>query len=700
MSVTEDIKSRIDIVSYVQRYVPGLKKAGRNHKACCPFHSENTPSFVVNPERQTWYCFGACAEGGDLFSFAQKVHGWDFKEALRELAHEAGVQLKPQTPQQKSRDERVERLRGIVASAAEFYAQELHRPAGAGAIVYLREQRGLSLDTVREFQLGYAPDSWDFMLRSLRELGHSDDDIVEAGLAVRSEIGRVYDRFRHRLMFPIRDARGRAVGFGGRALSSEDGAKYINSPQSALFDKSRLLYGLDMGKPAIRETATVVIVEGYMDVIQAHQAGYANVVAQMGTAMTEAQLRLVAPRLAAKVVLALDRDLAGQNAARRSLEVALALDRDLAGQNAARRSLEVARETLAKDFAGKLAIDVGILQVPAGKDPDDYLRESPEGWASLVDGAQDVADFVIAMEASALPADASLQARQALAKAVLPILRASENNLYRQENIQKLARRLRIGEREMLAWAQEQAPTDRQAPDLNALPPELPPEYWDNEYVASPPEARGEGEGAVAAGEPGPMARQPHRAVEAYCLSVLLKKPKLLFLVNRKLRELAGDDEALLHGPLRDLGADDFTQSAYRALMVYLQDSMTQDDMEPMAYLGRVIDDALYAEFKALLTDEPEVIAERIRGNFRVDLNDIFKRGFRGGRPGVNAQEELVCRALQLRLERLEQERIELQYLQEEANESSDSDGQQLERINRKIILSMRAKARINLAVS
>ncbi len=676
MSVTDEIKSRIDIVSYVQRYVPELKKAGRNHKACCPFHNEKTPSFVVNPVRQTWRCFGACAEGGDLFTFAQKMHGWDFKEALRELANEAGVQLKAQTAEQKSRSDRLDQLRGILASAAEFYQRQLQREAAAGVRRYLREERGLGAETVQEFQLGYAPESWDFMLRSLRELGHSDDDIVEVGLAVRNENGRVYDRFRHRLMFPICDERGRVVGFGGRALDSQENAKYINSPQSAIFDKSRLLYGLDIGKSSIRERGAAVIVEGYMDVIQAHQAGYANVVAQMGTAMTEPQLRLVAPRFATNVVLA--------------------LDADEAGQNAARRSLEVARDTLAKDYAGKLAIDIGILRVPAGKDPDDYLRESPEGWATLVEQAQGVADFVIEMETASLPAGASVQARQALAKSILPILQASENNMYRQENIQKLARRLRISEREMLSWMQDQTRTVAEPSQA----PELPPEYWDNEYVVDGADARMAGETGASASQPARLGRSPNRAAEAYCLSVLLKNPNLLYLVNRKLRELAGEDEALLLGPLCELGADDFTQSNYRALMVYLQDSMAQDDMEPLEYIGRVVDEDLRAEFRALLIDEPETISERIRGNYRVDLNDIFRRGVRGGRPGLNAQDELVCRALQLRLERLEYERIEMQYLQEEAQADSAADNRQRKLIGEEIMLSMRAKARINLAVS
>lgn len=683
MSTTDDIKARIDIVSYVQRFVPSLKKAGRNHKACCPFHNEKTPSFVVNPARQTWHCFGACAEGGDLFTFAQKLHGWDFKEALRELAAEAGVELQRQSAAQKSRNDQLERLRGITASAAEFFQQALCREAAAGIRSYLREQRGLNDETIQAFQIGYAPDSWDFMLRALRGLGHKDDDIVEVGLAVRNENGHVYDRFRNRLIIPIRDERGRVIGFGGRAMDAGDSAKYINSPQSALFDKSRLLFGLDMGRSAIREGGTVVIVEGYMDVIQAHQAGYANVVAQMGTAMTEPQIRLVAPRYAKRIVLA--------------------LDADEAGQNAARRSLEVARQTLTRDYAGKLSVDIAILQIPAGKDPDDYLRESPEGWPALVEDAQGVADFVIDMEADSLTADSSLQARQAVAQAVLPMLLVSENNVYKQDNIQKLARRLRISERDMLAWAQDQTPLVRQPsparpPDMP--PPDLPPEYWDNEHELGGPEFAAENETDEISAETSVPERPLKRAIEAFCLSVLLKDPDLLYQVNRKLRELAAEDEDLLQGPLAELGANDFTQSQYRALMVFLQDSMAQDDMAPMEYLRLVLDDDLRAEVRALLISEPDAVSERINGNFQVDLHDIFRRGSQKARPGFSLKEELVIRALQLRLQRLDSERVEMQYLQEEAQTGSENDDQYRDQIRAKIMLSMRAKARINVAVS
>ena len=692
MSTTDDIKARIDIVSYVQRFVPGLKKAGRNHKACCPFHNEKTPSFVVNPARQTWHCFGACAEGGDLFTFAQKLHGWDFKEALRELAAEAGVQLRPQTPAQKSRSDHQEKLRGIAASAADFFQSALRRDSAAGVRAYLRDERGLTDGTVRDFKIGFAPQSWDFMLRALRDLGHSDDDIVEAGLAVRNENGRVYDRFRNRLIIPIRDERGRVVGFGGRALDPNDNAKYINSPQSAIFDKSRLLYGLDAGKSAIREGGTVVIVEGYMDVIQAHQAGYANVVAQMGTAMTEPQIRTgQTPRFAKRIVLA-------HWTLTRPARIAASPQPRSRAYNS---SINVARETLRKDYATKLSVEILVMLFPAGKDLDDFLRESPEAFPDLVRGASDLADYVIDKATGSLPLNASTVQRMAAAEELLPLLRASENHIYREENLQKLARRLRISEREMLAWAQERAPlvAPTPPPSLDEPPADLPPEYWDNEYDLSPGEADETTETAGTTAPSPPVARPLKRAIEAFCLGVLLKNPNLLYQVNRKLRELAAEDEDLLRGPLGELSVNDFTQSQYRALMAFLQESLAQDDLAPMEYLGLVLEEDLRAELRALLIPDPDAVSDRINGNFRVDLNDIFRRGSQKARPGFSLQDELIVRALQLRLQRLDTERVEMQYLQEEAQNGAESDEQYNDEIRAKIMLSMRAKARINVAV-
>ncbi len=680
MSVTDEIKSRIDIVSYVQRHVPDLKKAGRNHKACCPFHNEKTPSFVVNPERQSWHCFGACSEGGDLFTFAQKIHNWDFKEALRELAAEAGIELRAQTPEQRIASDRREKLRGLAGAGASFFQERLQEADGRSALRYMREARGLTDETIRAFQLGYAPDSWDWLLKSLRRLGYGDDDIVEAGLAVRNESGRVYDRFRNRLMIPIRDERGRVVGFGGRALAAAEGAKYINSPQSPLFDKSRLLFGLDMGRRAIRDSGVAVIVEGYMDAIQAHQAGYLNVVAQMGTAMTERQIRLIAPRHASKIVLA--------------------LDADEAGQRAARRSLEVARGALASGLAGRLSVDLRILQVPDGKDPDDFLRRAPGAWEGLVAGAQAVADYVIDTETAALPEYPSMQEREALARGILPILLASENNLYKQENLQKLSRRLRISERDLMTWARQRAPIQRPPSQSAAPPDEPPPDFWEGEadpFSAEPGEF--DAPSPPTAPEPGDAARAD-RAIEPYCLSLLLKNPNLLSQVNRKLRELAGDDAELLRGPLCELGVDDFTQSQYRLLMERLQESMAQDDREPREYLMSSVGEELRAEFEALLIEAPEAVSRTMRRNFQVDLNDIFKRRPISGSARHSERDELISRALQLRLARLEYERVEMQYLQEEAQTGGLGDPARSDQLKAKIMLSMRAKARINRAVS
>jgi DNA primase len=706
MSVTDEIKSRIDIVNYVQRYVPSLKKAGRNYKACCPFHNEKSPSFIVNPLNQTWRCFGACAEGGDLFTFAQKMNGWDFKEALRELGQQAGVEVRKQTPEQKSHNDHLDRLRGILATAADFYHEYLFHDEARDVLAYTEDERGFTRETIDTFKIGYAPDSWQDMLHALTELGYSEDELIEVGLVIRSEKGRVYDRFRNRLIIPIRDERGRVVGFGGRILNPEDNPKYLNSPQTPVFDKSRILFGLDTGKKEIRNTETVVIVEGYMDAIQAYQAGYHNVVAQMGTSMTETQVKLVAPRYAKKIVLA--------------------LDADEAGQNATRRSLEVARQTLAKDFAGKLEVDMRVLQIPSGKDPDDFLRESPDEWQALVDNAQPVADFVIDVETANLASNASLQERQAIANRVLPILMTSENNLYKQDNIQKLAMRLRINERDLLAWAKDQwqiesAPSPRQSapqppsplpddmPPPMDFPDNMPPEYWgDDEYDIMPPEFMDGQDVPIQTGQSQPVIASPQspafvkqdRAMEGYCLSLLMKNPNLLYQANRKLRELAGSNDRLLEGPLCELGIDDFSQSQYRILMVYFQESISQDEMEPLDYVRATIGEELIPDFNALFKEDTENILGRIHHRHTGDLHDIVKSMTKFGRLNVDIQEELINKALKLRQDRLQQERIEMQYLQQEAQASGNTDPQHHNSLNEKIMLSMTAKARIDTAVS
>ncbi|MEO0596770.1 MAG: DNA primase [Chloroflexota bacterium] len=692
MSVTQEIKDRLDIVQYVQEHVPDLKKAGRYYKACCPFHGENTPSFVVNAETQSWRCFGACAEGGDIFTFAQKINGWDFKEALRELGERAGVQLRERSPEQKQQDARLDKLRGILETAAEWYHENLFKntPDAEQALFYTLDKRGFNEDTIRTWGIGFAPDGWRNMLDALKNIGYAEDDIVDAGIASRNDKGNVYDRFRNRLIIPIRDERGRMVGFGARALAPDDEPKYLNSPQNALFDKSSTLFGLDRAKTAIRDTETAVIVEGYMDVIQAHQAGYANVVAQMGTAMTETQLGLLAPRYATNVIMA--------------------LDADDAGQNAMRRSLDVAREALQSDYMGKMSVDIRVLQIDDAKDPDDVLRETPDKWQGYVDNAVPVADFVINLETSALPNDASLQARQQVAQSVLPILTASESNLYTQENIQKLAMRLRIPEADLLAWARELARTDaakkararrnpppppqdapaetasRQAPKRLEMPPlpddddgygssEEPPAFFGDEApVTYQDDAYHE--------EPAPLklpslsGRSTSRATEAYCLRMLLLDPSTLAHVNRKLRELAGDNDRLMAGPLSAFGTQDFSQGDYRIILDTLHAALHQHERDPMKYLEDHLDSTLLAELTALMQDEPDDIHTRIKGRLGGEFSDIWDKFARSVRPSIDIQGDVVQRALSVRCQRLEREQQEMRFLLEDARQAQDNDAE------------------------
>ncbi len=650
MSVIDEVKSKLDIVGYIQQFVP-LKKAGRNYKACCPFHAERSPSFVVNPDTQSWRCFGACAEGGDVFSFAMKQHGWAFGEALRELGKSVGVEVEKQSPVQQQRSERLDILRGLLQTITDEYHRfliESNDADAAAALKYAREKRGFTDETISRFKIGYAPAGWHNALDFLKNLGYKEDDILEVGIATRNEQGHVYDRFRNRLMIPIRDDRGRVVGFGARALDPNDTPKYLNSPQTPLFDKSRLLFGLDTARRKIRDTKTAVLVEGYMDAIQAHQAGFTNVVAQMGTAMTEHQLKLLAPALAEKIILA--------------------LDSDAAGQSATRRSLEVARQTLQADYAGRLSVDIRILQIPDAKDPDDLIRESPERWQELVNNALPITDYVIEQETSDLAPNASVQERQTIARRLLPILRASENNLYTKDNLQKLAIKLRISERDLLAWAQEQqkidvAPAPRaRIPNISDDAPDFPTIDYD---AVEPPLNSQDSEGGLAplriipaaAARTLPQRVAPQRtrqeaALEASCLRMLFRNPDLLFEINRKFRALAGNQNGLLQGPLSDLCVDDFNHSAYRVLMGVLVDAFAQHDMEPIQYIETHLESVLLPEIETLLVDELDGLRPRLRHGLSLDLSSYLKYN----EQSQDQQSELVEKALRLRKERLKRQ--------------------------------------------
>jgi DNA primase len=374
-----EVKSRLPIADVVGETVQ-LRKAGTTLKGLCPFHSEKTPSFVVTPARESYKCFG-CGKGGDIFNFVMERDGLSFPEALRILAAKAGVELDERT---RRDDARKSRLRHVLENAFEFYhVVLLNSKAGKPALDYLRG-RGFSDQTIERFGLGWAPFGWDEMSRRLVDKrGIAEHELVEVGLAKPRQRGSgVVDSLRGRITFPIRDQNGHATGIGGRLLEG-DGPKYLNSPATPLFDKSRTLYLIDRAKGAIRKSEQVVIVEGYTDALMAHQAGFENVVASLGTALTPAQVAL-AVRYAKRIALAYDVDAAGERAGTVGV-----------------RALEGLIHQLAAHPEGVELDDVRVVRLPEGKDPDEVLRDHPDRWREDVRTAAPIVDHLIAAASKA-----------------------------------------------------------------------------------------------------------------------------------------------------------------------------------------------------------------------------------------------------------------------------------------------------------
>jgi len=360
-AVIEEIRNRLDIVALISDYMP-LRKAGTSFKAPCPFHQEKTPSFFVSPDKQIWHCFG-CGDGGDIFGFVMRMEGLEFPDALRHLAEKAGVKLERRADDGQKSERR--RLLEINRLAAKLYHKILlDSPKAEAARAYVR-RRALTDETVERFMLGFSPDSWDATSTFMKERGFTDLELFKAGLTVKSERGTgQYDRFRGRLMFPICDVQGEVVGFTGRIMpgpdgKDPDGPKYVNTPQTEVYNKSRALYGINLAKQDIRRENCAVIVEGNVDVISSHQADVRNVIASSGTALTDEHLAIL-KRFTDRVVLSFDGDLAGENAARRGIDSAVA--------------------------AG---FSVRVLRLPAGsgKDPDDCIRKDVALWKKAIEDA-------------------------------------------------------------------------------------------------------------------------------------------------------------------------------------------------------------------------------------------------------------------------------------------------------------------------
>jgi DNA primase len=455
VGVAAEVKNKLSVVDVVGESVQ-LKKAGTTYKGLCPFHGEKTPSFTVTPARDSWKCFG-CGEGGDIFSFVMKRDGLTFPEALKVLATKAGVELDERTSRE---DAHKKRLRDVLESAIAFYHAVLTgSKTGVASLDYLRG-RGFTDETIAKYQLGYAPGGWDTLARQLAAKRNvRAEELVEVGLAQPRQSGRggVYDRFRERVIFPIRDANGSPVGLGGRILPERevdstgavneeglpedrgrfsgghrsDGPKYLNSPATPLFDKSRTLYLIDKAKGPIRKSSQAVIVEGYTDALMAHQAGFDNVVASLGTALTPGQVGLLT-RYAKKIALAYDVDAAGEKAGTFGAQ---ALE-SLIGQ-------------LAAADTGVELDEVRVVRLPDGKDPDEVVREAPDRWREEVRTAQPIVDYLIDFHARQV--DLKTPGGKArFVDAIAPTLRAIPNPVMRDAYLQKIHNVSGVEERSVL----------------------------------------------------------------------------------------------------------------------------------------------------------------------------------------------------------------------------------------------------------
>jgi DNA primase len=464
MSVITEVKQRLDIVEFISEYVT-LQKAGRNFKGLCPFHSEKHPSFFVFPEQQSWHCFGACGAGGDIFSFIMKKEGVDFGQALRLLAQRGGVTLGPREAPSKAEDEKKERLFQINEAAAEYYYHVLSTTkAGATARGYLTK-RNIMPETIKQFRLGFSPDAWEAIKNYLLGKGYTEKELVEAGLIIEKEEGGSYDRFRNRLMFPICNIQGRVTGFGARVLD-DSLPKYINSPQTPIFDKSNSLYGIDKAKSVIRKKDLVIIVEGYMDVLTAHQHSWQNVVGSMGTSLTEKQVEGI-KRLTNNITLALDADLAGEEATLRGKAI-------LAYSN----------------------IEANVILLPPGKDPDEVIEEELALWQKLAEQAMPIMDFAFQSVMSKVDINKARDKSLAVQK-LLPSIYEIRDPVQQSHYLKRLARELKIEESAIRAALRESR-AGRKRPQLGKPT------------------------------EQSPIARQfMSSPIEEYCLSLLLQYPEL-----------------------------------------------------------------------------------------------------------------------------------------------------------------------------
>lgn len=615
MTAIKEVKERLDLVETVSAYV-NLKRSGQTYKGLCPFHSEKTPSFVVYPDSQTWHCFGGCGDGGDIFDFVEKIEGLDFADTLKLLAQQAGVELAPPTEAEVERAEARDRLKEVNAAAARYFHNLLvNNPAAKIARDYLLG-RGLERDAWDAFQLGYALDEWEGLIGYLtRKRSYSLDDLADAGLvSERKDSSGYYDRFRNRLMFPIYDVGGDVVGFGARALAAEDVPKYLNSPQTTLFDKSRTLYGIDRARQPIRQAEQAIIVEGYTDVITAHMHGFENVVASLGTALTEDQLKIL-KRYTRRFVLALDADAAGSQAMLRGLDVARdALDTETVPVPTARGYVR---------YESRLDAEIRVLVLPEGTDPDVLIRSDAGEWERLVAEAETIVDWLFIAHTRDLDLD-SPQGKSEAVKRLLPVIADVGGAVEQSHYIQRLARLVQVDEQVLTDQLRQTA----RRPRYRRRPPPPEPE----------PEERGDVRRRPAAGAGG------SRLTEDYVLASLLHHPSLWSTLAQRFEELSA----------ASLSAEDFVDTANRHLYAAFQQAWTSGDVGSST--------ALLEQLKATLASPLDEQLDAL-----IELTSAQPT-----LPDADRQDSVMQAALRLRAQTCQRQISQLRFMLESAGSDDD----------------------------
>ena len=613
MSVTEEIKARIDAVDIISQTVK-LRRSGRTYTGLCPFHAHKnfTPSFVVWADTGTWRCFGQCNEGGDIFKFVMKRDGLDFSGALQQLATLAGVELKPRTRDQAEQDDNLSRQRDVLQSAAVYYHHLLLNASQAEHARQHLAGRGLGQTAVEMFELGYSLDSWDAGLKYLQSKGYTLDDLRGAGLIIEKEGGKLFDRFRDRLMIPVRDELGRMTGFQARALKPDALPKFMNSPTTALFDKGRTVFGLHLARKPMRETNEAIVVEGNLDVIAAHQAGFSNVVSSQGTALTEHQLRLI-KKHAKRILLALDADEAGDKATLRGLSVA---------REALEREDEVGFDPhgLIKQEA-RLGVDIRVMTLPDGEDPDDVINRDPDEWTRRAAEAEPVVEYVMRVVSRGKDLE-DAKVKVEVANAVIPYIEDVADAIERDAYRQKLARLLKV---DVSVLAR------RGGAPLVGARPTMP----DGGHKGRPstPDAR-------RPPPKGPRVVAPK--LEIHVLGALLREPDNVYRVDRALKDLG----------LGKLSTDDFADTELQLVFSQLADALAQVEEDLPTFVRAHLAEPLLPTLEGLMNAPIEVSEAR----------------------AGKAEEALLGAALRLRRQSVHVRCSEARFLLEAAREQGDAD--------------------------